>query len=395
MDSRIVSATTRAAEQFKIPPHHALAFVEVESNGTPFARVGDTDLALIRWEGHYLWRRLPKHLRSEAREQGLAHPSAGGIKNPRSQVDRHALLNKAHEFCVQNGVDGDLAFECVSIGLGQVMGSHWRALGYESAEQMLMQAHDEYFDADVEDQIEMIFKYLEVNDLIGDAQRGSWRSLARGYNGPAYEKHNYHGRMRDAAARWARRLNVSDSGEPQDRLPTVRRNSRSRSLVMLIQQRLSDAGYHLGAIDGDFGGKTFSAVVQFQEDNGLDADGVVGPGTWTALDNAAPRVQPVSRAQATTADLRDSGSRTIGWLDRLQGLGVTVGGAGALTQASSVEGVLDEADRFGALASRVSEMLSDNVGLVLLVVAIAVVAVPHVLKRIRVEDHRAGKHVGR
>ncbi|MDG9722325.1 MULTISPECIES: protein kinase domain-containing protein [unclassified Streptomyces] len=39
----------------------------------------------------------------------------------------------------------------------------------------------------------------------------------------------------------------------------------------------------VGEVDGDFGPMTHGAVVIFQERAGLDADGMVGPGTWRAL----------------------------------------------------------------------------------------------------------------
>jgi peptidoglycan hydrolase-like protein with peptidoglycan-binding domain len=37
------------------------------------------------------------------------------------------------------------------------------------------------------------------------------------------------------------------------------------------------------AVDGDFGPRTESWVVHFQDVNGLRVDGVVGPQTWSAL----------------------------------------------------------------------------------------------------------------
>ncbi|MBR1884124.1 MAG: peptidoglycan-binding protein, partial [Clostridia bacterium] len=36
-------------------------------------------------------------------------------------------------------------------------------------------------------------------------------------------------------------------------------------------------------IDGIFGNNTYNAVVNFQRNNGLAADGVVGCNTWTKL----------------------------------------------------------------------------------------------------------------
>ena len=52
--------------------------------------------------------------------------------------------------------------------------------------------------------------------------------------------------------------------------------------VRVIQQRLSELGYSV-SVDGNFGPGTASAVVAFQKKNNLGSDGVVGPGTWTAL----------------------------------------------------------------------------------------------------------------
>ncbi len=54
------------------------------------------------------------------------------------------------------------------------------------------------------------------------------------------------------------------------------------SAVRKLQQALVDLGYEID-VDGDFGDGTYNAVVDFQSNNGLDADGVVGPNTWSAL----------------------------------------------------------------------------------------------------------------
>jgi outer membrane murein-binding lipoprotein Lpp len=50
-----------------------------------------------------------------------------------------------------------------------------------------------------------------------------------------------------------------------------------------IQKALKKAGYYNGAIDGKVGPGTRDAIASFQKDNGLDADGVCGRGTWAKL----------------------------------------------------------------------------------------------------------------
>lgn len=54
--------------------------------------------------------------------------------------------------------------------------------------------------------------------------------------------------------------------------------------VLKLQQRLLELGYaEAGTPDGIFGKQTEAAVRHFQEQNGLEVDGYVGPKTWKAL----------------------------------------------------------------------------------------------------------------
>lgn len=53
--------------------------------------------------------------------------------------------------------------------------------------------------------------------------------------------------------------------------------------VKEVQQELALEGYNCGTIDGVFGSKTRTAVTQFQYENGLDPDGIVGKNTAEAL----------------------------------------------------------------------------------------------------------------
>jgi peptidoglycan hydrolase-like protein with peptidoglycan-binding domain len=58
--------------------------------------------------------------------------------------------------------------------------------------------------------------------------------------------------------------------------------------VAELQRRLQSLGYNVGPIDGIFGRQTERAVRQFQRDNNLVPDGVVGPRTIAVLEQLIP-----------------------------------------------------------------------------------------------------------
>ncbi len=53
--------------------------------------------------------------------------------------------------------------------------------------------------------------------------------------------------------------------------------------VTKLQTKLKEYGYYQEGVDGRFGANTLGAVLQFQLDAGLEADGIVGLSTWEAL----------------------------------------------------------------------------------------------------------------
>ena len=69
---------------------------------------------------------------------------------------------------------------------------------------------------------------------------------------------------------------------------TIRRGCKGQA-VREMQAMLEKLGYDLGpcGTDGDFGKDTEAAVKRFQEDHGLEADGICGPVTWKELEKAA------------------------------------------------------------------------------------------------------------
>lgn len=65
--------------------------------------------------------------------------------------------------------------------------------------------------------------------------------------------------------------------------------------VIKLQERLNELGYSVGTADGDFGGKTEKAIIQYQKDNGLEETGVLDEITYGALfqDEADTRLMDV------------------------------------------------------------------------------------------------------
>ena len=67
---------------------------------------------------------------------------------------------------------------------------------------------------------------------------------------------------------------------------TVLRRGMSGQDVKDLQKKLNSLGYDCGKLDGEYGMQTFRAVVTFQEDHQLEADGIAGRMTMAAIEEA-------------------------------------------------------------------------------------------------------------
>ena len=74
-------------------------------------------------------------------------------------------------------------------------------------------------------------------------------------------------------------------------MENIRRGQKGEA-VRKVQETLISRGYLDGSADGIFGPKTEAAVLAFQKDNGLDATGIVGEATYSALKVDAAAVEP-------------------------------------------------------------------------------------------------------
>lgn len=259
----VIDEITAAATRLSIEPAALLAIAYVEGGGSAGALVDGRLEPLIRFEGHYFFARLTGDKLEVARTQGLASPSAGAVKNPASQAERWKLLNRAME------IDANAALESCSWGFGQVMGAHWKKLGFGSVSAFVNLCR-----SGAAGQAEVMVRFIKNAGLADALRNHDWKAFARGYNGRNYAKNAYDKKIAAAYDRFKDGTSAAN-------------DDRTRQ----IQKRLTAAGFAT-AIDGVGGPNTTAAVKSFQRARGLAVDGVVGPATWAALEAAATPVTP-------------------------------------------------------------------------------------------------------
>jgi hypothetical protein len=164
-------------------------------------------------------------------------------------------------------LDAVAALSATSWGLFQILGVNYDLCGFESVDA---------FAADHkrgERRHLMAFvAYCRARGLDRYLAEHDWEAFARAYNGPAFARHGYRERLADAHARRAagRREGAAAWG------PVLSRGSGGAA-VRRLQAALDLP------VDGIFRGRTAEAVAEFQAENALTPDGVVGPRTWAAL----------------------------------------------------------------------------------------------------------------
>ncbi|MEM1376344.1 MAG: N-acetylmuramidase domain-containing protein [Pseudomonadota bacterium] len=267
-----ISEITKVAREHGIEPAALLAICEVESAGRAFSTVNSRREPVIRFEGHYFDRLLGGVARQKARAAGLANPKFGGVKNPRSQAGRWDMLARAR------AIDDGAALQSCSWGIGQVMGSHWKALGYSSPQALVREAR-----SSVAGQVRLMIRFVESNGLLPLLMRRDWAGFARRYNGPAYRKNRYDEKMAAAYARHSRGSCYASSTVRKTTENWLRKGSRGVA-VEEMQRMLVAAGYPV-QVDGVFGAKTEAALRRCQTKLRIISDGIFGRKSKAALND--------------------------------------------------------------------------------------------------------------
>lgn len=171
-----------AARSIGVPDRNLRAVIAVESGGRSF---GPEGRPIILFEPHVF------HRRTEGRwsPTSFSYARWRDLPYPASQLARWEQMADA---AARNEV---AALESASWGLFQIMGFHWKALGYASAESFaLAMVKGEAA------QLGALVTFIKVNGLADELAAGStnadsWRAFARGYNGAGYAQNAYHEKL--------------------------------------------------------------------------------------------------------------------------------------------------------------------------------------------------------
>ena len=174
-----------AAKKLNVSAAAVQAFAAVESQGSGFLPNGTPK---ILFERHVMYQRLAKKFGAQvANERASAFPdlvnkNAGGYGPASSQ---HARLDLAAK------IDRECALESASWGAFQIMGYHWKALGYASVQDFVNAMY-----SGEEAQLDAFVRFILLTPALVDALRASdWAKVARLYNGPDYKKNNYDAKL--------------------------------------------------------------------------------------------------------------------------------------------------------------------------------------------------------
>lgn len=170
------------------------AAIQVEATGGGFI---DEDTPKILFEPHVFYRLLTAKnyitIRNKAMAENprICYPKWGQYPYGKTS-EQHDRLKIACEY------DRDSALQACSWGLGQVMGSNYQSLGYDSLQEFVNAMY-----ADEAGQLDAMCRFIKVNGLLDKLNRHDWAGFAKGYNGSGYAKNAYDKKLAQAYHQFA------------------------------------------------------------------------------------------------------------------------------------------------------------------------------------------------
>ncbi len=190
-----------AAERLDVPLASIYAVNEVESKGKGFL---DNGKPVILFERHIMYRQLaaPQHAGDDPAElkrhadqlatanPALVNPKPGGYIGGTSEHQRLAMARL---------IDDTAALESASWGAFQIMGFHWKRLGYASVQDFVAT-----MSAGESQQFDAFTRFIETDPVLHKALKArKWAEFAKLYNGPDYLRNLYDTKLQRAYERHA------------------------------------------------------------------------------------------------------------------------------------------------------------------------------------------------
>lgn len=173
----------------------AVASVESSSSGLIKDPESGKQVPKILFERHIMFKRLRdftplKSADLMAKYPDIVNSSPGGYKGG---IAEHERLDRAVQ------IDRVTALESASWGAMQIMGFHWKTLGYPSVQSFVNDMYTE------QGQLDAFIKFIQADKrLVKALKEKDWVSFARIFNGPAYAKNSYDVKMKQAYERFSK-----------------------------------------------------------------------------------------------------------------------------------------------------------------------------------------------
>lgn len=178
-----------AAQRLDVPLATIYAVNEVESKGLGFLENGKP---VILFERHIMYRRLsiirhqrenPADLKRRVDQLAAAHPTivnpkAGGYVGGNAEHQRLGSARVLHDVT---------ALESASWGAFQIMGFHWKRLGYASVQDFVTAMYE-----NESQQFDAFVRFIETDPALYNALKTrNWAEFSKLYNGPDYQRNLY------------------------------------------------------------------------------------------------------------------------------------------------------------------------------------------------------------
>lgn len=165
MDQSLVTLIAKKAKEHELKPSNLLGFTEVESGGKGFDTV--TGKIIIQFEPHWMKKLAP-----------YAPTGLWSVNKVDVQSKEWIAFNDAFK------KNPDAAMQSTSIGLPQIMGFHYKRLGFKSVGQMW-----DFAKVSLENQIEMLILFIKSDkNLLNALNAENWDKVASIYNGSSYKE---------------------------------------------------------------------------------------------------------------------------------------------------------------------------------------------------------------